>query len=347
MQGMNKKKICIDARMALNAGIGTYIRKLLPFIKRSSLSLQVLAPLSCIEKWPELGTYDLIPVDAPIYSMQEQLELPFKIPSCDLFWSPHYNTPLVPIRAKKRLTTIHDVNHLALGSSLGWLKRGYAKIMIPAAAARADHLITISDFSKRELIKWAKVAEKKVSVIHLAVDRYRFAQDMGEANKCFLFVGTLLPHKNLDRLIRAWKRVGERFPKWKLIVAGKRTERAKPAHNVHLLGEVEEEHLARLYQGAYAFIAPSIYEGFGLPPLEAMAAGCPTIVSNAASFPEVCGDASLYCDPFDEEDMAQKICTLIENPSLRQTLIDAGRKRVDLFSWEKAANAHMEVIDRL
>jgi len=342
------KEICIDIRMAFYSGIGTYIRNLLPLIKQS-FSIKVLASPADVEKWPELGTYDLIHVNAPIYSMQEQLELPFKIPSCDLFWTPHYNTPLAPIRAKKRLTTIHDVNHLALGSSLGWLKRGYAKIMIPASAARADHLITISDFSKRELIKWAKVDEKKVSVIHLAVDRYRFAEDGERAAglNYFLFVGTLLPHKNLDRLIRAWNRVGERFRKWKLIVVGKRTERAKPAQNVHILGEVEEEHLARLYQGAYAFIAPSIYEGFGLPPLEAMAAGCPTIVSNAASFPEICGDASLYCDPFDEEDMAQKICTLIENPSLRQTLIDAGRKRVDLFSWEKAANAHMEVINKI
>ncbi|MGD0664293.1 MAG: glycosyltransferase family 1 protein [Rhabdochlamydiaceae bacterium] len=345
------KEICIDVRMAFYSGIGTYIRNIIPFLK-DAFNLRLLAFDSLIEKWPELGKYDLIPVNAPIYSIQEQLELPFKIPSCDLFWTPHYNTPLSPIRAKKRLTTIHDVNHLALGSSLGWLKRGYAKMMIPAAAARADHLITISDFSKSELIKWAKADEKKVSVIHLGVDQNKFARDGGKASglNYFLFVSTLMPHKNLARLVKAWNRVSQKFPDWQLMVAGKKTEHVsdlKLASNVHLLGQVGDEELVRLYLGASAFIAPSIYEGFGLPPLEAMAAGCPTIVSNAASFPEVCGDASLYCDPFDEEDMAQKICTLIENPSLRQTLIDAGRKRVDLFSWEKAANAHMEVIDRL
>src|SRR3989338_9980792 len=206
---MNTKKICIDVRMAFHAGIGTYIRNILPYLKVSNLSIQLLTPLSYVDKWPELHTYDLISTNAPIYSIQEQMELPFKIPACDLYWTPHYNMPLTPIRAKKRLTSIHDVNHLALGSAMGWLKRQYASIMIPAVASHSDHIITISHFSKSEIIRWTSVEEKKVSVIHLGVDQDRFTRQEGmrSESKYFLFVSTLAPHKNLARLVKAWNLV--------------------------------------------------------------------------------------------------------------------------------------------
>lgn len=341
---MTTKKICIDVRMAFHSGIGTYIRNILPFISRANFSLQVLAPHAVIQKWPALAGYDVIPVGSSIYSIQEQIELPLKIPTCDLFWSPHYNIPLAPIRAKKRLVTIHDVNHLAMSSTLSMLKRGYAKIMLPQAASRSNHVITISNFSKNEMVKWLGADEKKVSVIHLGA-RQEKPTSQEHANY-FLFVGSRAPHKNLERLLRAWRRVVAKFPDRELVVVGNKTETALST-NVRCLGHVSEEELERLYRGAYALIFPSLYEGFGFPPLEAMRLGCPTIVSNAASVPEVCGDASLYVDPLSEEDMAQKICALIENPSMRETLIDKGMNRIKQFSWEKTAQDHINVINRL
>ncbi len=356
------KEVCIDSRMALHSGIGTYIRNLLPYFNNAFTGLRVIAPISLMEKWPELQRYDLIPTKAPLYSIQEQLELPLRIPSCDVYLSPHYNIPLFPIRARKRITTIHDVCHLEYGDSLGWIKRRYAKIMIKSAAMISDHIITGTRFSKNEIIKHIQIDPNKISSIHNGVDRQLFTstsllslQPLPE--NFFLFVSTLAPHKNLTRLLRAWNRVIQKYPDWQLILAGKIVKNTDylqvfnecsnlQAH-VKFLGFVDDAQLLQLYRRAVGFIYPSMYEGFGLPPLEAMAAGCPTIVSSAASIPEVCGDASLYINPLNEEDIAQKICSLIENPTLRHTLIDRGKKRIDLFSWEKTAQEHINVIESI
>ncbi len=364
-----KKKICIDIRMAFHSGIGTYIRNLLPYIQKSELSLQVLAPLSHLEKWPELQTYDIIPFEAPIYSIREQLEMPIKIPACDVFWSTHYNIPLAPIRAKRRLASIHDVNHLAHGASLGLLKRSYAKIMLNKAAHLADHVMTISQFSKNEIIKWTSLDEKKITVSHLAVDASRFSlvrenNVLQEVKRIYnlpdnyiLYVGNLAFHKNLTRLLQAWQLVQLKHSNYKLVLAGKEdlkkslegTISQNPVlkSSVIRLGIVEQSHLPLLYQLATGFIFPSLYEGFGLPPLESMRMQCPTIVSTAASLPEVCQEASIYVDPYNVDDMAQKMCQLIEDPLLRQSLVDKGLEHINKYSWEKTALAHLEVIRRL
>lgn len=363
------KQICLDARMALHSGIGTYIRSLLPFIRQEFPSLQVLAPLSLVKKWPELGQLNLIPVNAPIYSIQEQLEIPWRVPACDLFWSPHYNIPLAPLRAKKRLVTIHDVYHLVHQGSLGWHKKCYANLMLRQATQRSDHIVTVSYFSRDEIVRTAQALPSKISVIPNGLNSSLFSFPMLSSKqvevqslyslpeKYMIFVSTLAPHKNLARLLKAWKSVIEKHPDWHLVIVGKRTQYnddlqvirqcSSLSRCVHYLGTVAEEDLPALYEKAFALVYPSIYEGFGLPPIEAMSMGCPAIVSKAASLPEACGEAALYIDPYDEQDIAQKICTLIENPTLRQTLIEKGRKRIDRFSWEKAADSHVEIIKRM
>jgi glycosyltransferase involved in cell wall biosynthesis len=360
------KKICVDIRMAFHSGIGTYIRNIIPYLKQANLSLQVLAPLNFIERWPELKTYDIIPFTAPIYSIREQVELPLKIPSCDLFWSTHYNIPLAPIRAKHRLVSMHDVYHLAYNDSLTFLKRRYAKVMLSQAASRSDHVMTISNFSKKEIIKWTNIDEEKVSVTHLGVNKNEFClvkdietiqnvknlYDLPE--NYMLYVGNLAVHKNLSRLLEAWKLVLAKHRHYKLILVGKNDRHnlykntilqdPQLKSSVMLLGNVQQDHLPIIYQLAKAFILPSLYEGFGLPPLEAMKMQCPTIVSKAASLPEVCQDASIFVDPYDVGDISQKICELIENPILRQTLINKGLEHIKQFSWEKAAQTHLKII---
>ncbi len=330
------------------------------FLKQTSLHLKLIATPQLVEKWPIIASDDLILTSAPIYSAEEQLRLPFLIPPVNLFWTPHFNAPLLPIRAKKRLVTLHDVYHLAHTKKLPLLKRVYAHTVIKSAARIADHILTISSFSKEEIIKYTKTPEKKISVVHLGVDSTHF-QKKGDAsivrqkyqlpNRYFIFVGTLLPHKNVERLIHAWSRLPQRHLDWKLVIIGK-TVKNNPVHarqseRVLFLGEVDQRDLPYLYQEAYCAIHPSLYEGFGLTPLEAMSCDCPTLVSNAASLPEVCGEASLYIDPYDVDDMVLKICELIEKPALRQTLIQKGRERVELFRWEKTAEKHLEVIERI
>ncbi|HEY5236346.1 MAG TPA: hypothetical protein VIJ14_09225, partial [Rhabdochlamydiaceae bacterium] len=107
------KEICIDVRMAFHSGIGTYIRNIVSLLKDGPFKIKLIVNAEIIKKWPALASFDLISTSAPLYSIQEQMQLPFLIPSCDVFWTPHYNIPLFPIRAKKRVTTIHDVYHLA------------------------------------------------------------------------------------------------------------------------------------------------------------------------------------------------------------------------------------------
>src|SRR5690349_8243231 len=124
------KEVCIDVRMAMSSGIGTYIRNLLSRLKEGPFQLRLIANPDTIERWPLLSSFDLLLTRAPIYSIEEQVKFPFLIPYCDLFWSPHYNIPLLPIRAKKRMVTIHDVCHLARGDLLPFYKRIYAKAVI-------------------------------------------------------------------------------------------------------------------------------------------------------------------------------------------------------------------------
>lgn len=348
--------------MMFHSGIGTYIRNLLPYLNETFTNVRVLAPASFVKKWPELARFDLIPITTPLYSVQEQIQLPFNIPACDLFWTPHYNIPLAPIRAKMRIVTIHDVYHLVYGHTLSLPKRMYARVMIRAAARYSSRVITVSQFSKDEIVKYAHVSPDKVSVVHNGINCDHFSSSTKSNVKelynlpenYFFFVSTLAPHKNLTRLLKAWNQVIGNHPDWSLVLAGKEVKNKEYLQvfdlfpnlrsKVRFLGEVKDQDLPALYENAYAAISPSLYEGFGLPPLEAMAMGCPSIVSQAASYPEVCGEASLYINPYDEADIAQKIILLIENASLRETLSQKGSKRVELFTWKKAAEAHIDLM---
>lgn len=353
------KNICIDARMALHTGIGTYIRNIIPFIKKSFPTVRVLAHKELVEKCPELKRFDVILTQAPLYSIQEQLELPFKIPSCDIYWTPHYNVPIFPVRARKRIVTIHDIFHWVYGHTLSLPQRIYARGMIKRAATVSDHIITVSEFSSEEIVRCVNVPRDKISVIHNGVDQSLFSQvsENTSPEKYFLFVSTLAPHKNLTRLLRAWNSVIQSHPEWRLLLVGKKVKNVdylkvfdefpRLRDHVQLLGSVDSADLPGLYRQAYAAISPSYYEGFGLPPLEAMAMKCPVVVARAASYPEVCGEAALYVNPFDIADIARQICALIEDRTLRQTLIEKGADRACQFSWEKSAQAHIQLMDSL
>ncbi len=307
--------ICIDTRMAFHTGIGTYIRNIIP-------KLPFKKVLIAAEKWTD---DPCILTSAPIYSMEEQLKLPFLIPECDLFWSPHYNIPLAPIRAKKRLTTIHDTCHLTHPQN--WHKKLYAKTMLCKAARLSDHILTNSEFSKSEIIRHTQAPEEKITVAHLGVDSSRFFPTDEEKEKFFLYVGSRAPHKNIDRLLEAWEKIS---PEWEL-----------------KMSPFSDEELPSLYQKAYALIHPSFYEGFGLTPLEAMSSGCPTVVSNRASLPEVCGPASLYFDPYSVDEIASAIRQLIENQTLHIELKEKGLERSRRFSWDKTVQKHIEILENL
>lgn len=329
------RHLCVDARLYHGSGIGTHIKAVLPFLSQFKLSLLVKEPLD----FPA----PQIRMRSPIYSIQEQCELPLKIPSCDLFWSPHFNIPLLPIRAKKRLVTIHDVFHLAHSATLSLSQKMYAKIVINAALRFSDYVMTDSRFSADEIERYCFKPKHFEIVPSCCLLRPGGNVKMeGLPERYMLYVGNLKPHKNLTRLIQAHAQL-DNPPD--LVVVGKQFgEIELPAH-VHYAGFVSDEALPALYEGAELFAFPSTYEGFGIPPLEAMACGCPVVAGRAGSLPEVCGDAAEYVDPYSVSSIKEGIERLLNSPRRREELVERGRERVKVFTAEKTAEKFLGVVD--
>ena len=325
-----KKRICLDVRMYQHSGIGVYILQWVERLKNdATIELTLLVPALNIEEFEGIPQ---ILFRAGIYSIREQIIYPFLIPSCDIFWSPHYNVPLLPVKAKKRWVTIHDVYHLRFAHTLPLLQRIYARIFLGAACRLSDKIITVSEFSAQEIQSFFNV-RKKIEIRHNTVDSGKFSRNYSDQYTLsvldkyqinfpyLLFVGNMKPHKNLITLIKAFERIIDDVAPVRLLIVGKkegfitsdnevrRYMEANPQlmKYVHLAGIVEHDELPVLYQQAKIFIFPSLYEGFGYPPLEALAAGTKVICSNAGPMPEVCGDAVDYFNPHDVAELATLI----------------------------------------
>lgn len=336
--------LCVDARMIRSSGIGTFLRNVLPYVSRPPFQVTLLVK----DKELHIPFCKSLFFSAGLYSPREQLGFPFTIPRCDIFWSPHYNVPVLPIRSSVRIVTIHDACHVALPQYLSRMQRSYAKFLMGQAFSRSDLVIADSEFSVRELTKFFGGRKKGFRAIPLGVDGSFFSsrsKKKGELqNPYFLFVGNLKPHKNLKGLLEGYRLFSQKTARAvSLALVGKMSglknldpvsEEISRDRSIRLLGEVPDEELADLYSRALALVHPSFYEGFGLTPLEAMSCGCPALVSNAASLPEVCGDAVLYFDPFSPSEIADRLLLIAENRQVREDLIGKGRDRALQFRWE-------------
>ena len=347
--------LTIDSRMSSSSGIGTYIQNILfaiPFKKKLIINDK--------KEDTENVQFCRVPFSS-IYTISEQLLLPFYIRNTDIFWSPHYNIPLLPLRSKKRVVTIHDVFHLAYRKDLSLLQRIYSKVMINAAVRLSNIVFTVSNFSKNEIIKYTGCESQKIYVVYNGVSPdYNSGYDFKQINQDYiLYVGNIKPHKNLKNAIKAFQLIIEKFPTYKFYIVGKKdgfiTEGLTEINSIiEELGEklfftgwVKEEELKNYYANAKLFIFPSLYEGFGIPPLEAMACGCPTLVSNAACIPEICGNASIYFNPKDSLEIADKITILLLDEKLRKEVIGKGFDRVKLFNWQQSIEKTTTVLEKL
>ncbi len=358
---LTPKILTIDVRALHNSGIGTYIQNLLPRLvaAKPKLRFHLLGSTADLSKftWTDAPNVTVTDCGSPLYSVREQLELRQKTPSeTDLFWSPHYNVPI--LYSGKLLVTVHDVFHLAQ-PDMSVPKKLYAKGMFRAVRQKADAIVTVSEFSKDELIRLTGQGKQEVTPIHIGVDEAWF--DVPDRPRPYgkpyiLFVGSVKPHKNVGGLVRALALAQHKIPH-DLVIVGRREglltadeEVAALAQSlgerVHFTGFVQDEHLKQFVKHADALALPSFYEGFGLPPLEAMACGCPALVSNAASLPEACGDAALYCDPHSPEDIAEKLVLLTEDKTLRTSLRQKGLERARRFTWEACAEKTLEVLEK-
>lgn len=314
------------------SGIGTYIRHLVSALEKRSefdITLMVSRPLKTDLKQIE--------VKAAIYNLLGQREFAKKVPPCDIFWSPHFNVPLVSIPASKRVVTIHDVCHLAQKESFSWSRKALAKRYISYALQKSDLVLSVSSFSKEEIFRYFPGGAKKIEVVSSGIPSKPLEISSLTLQKPFiLYVGNIKSHKNLERLLEAFKRFPEN--EIDLILAGKLGMKL-PAFksNVSVLENLSDAEIAFLYKKAKLLIQPSLYEGFGFTPLEAMSHGCPVVASSRSSLPEICADAAYYIDPLSVDSLHLGMKRVLEDPALRGSLKLKGYERMEHFSWDAAA----------
>lgn len=291
----------------------------------------------------------------------EQLVLPARLRG-RLLWSPSNTGPLA---VAQQVVTVHDV---VAEDHPEWFQPRLAqwyRFIVPRVARRARHVIAISEFTKGRLIATAGLRESKVTVVRHGIDaRYRpqapeaIAYMRGQLSlppgPYLLSLGSLEPRKNLHRLLAAWGSVQKAFPEMHLLLAGLRgnpaifaaMELGAPPDRTVFLGHVPDELLAPLYAGAHAFAYISLYEGFGAPPLEAMACGTPTLASDHTAFPEILGDAAVMVNPLDQGAIAAGLRCVLEDGAAQRRRIEAGLARASLFRWEEAAALTQQIFDR-
>jgi glycosyltransferase involved in cell wall biosynthesis len=354
--------VAVDVRMASHGGIGVYVQEVLPRVVRArpqwSFTLLGDPDAATAFGWDKLPNARLKRCRAPYYSIAEQVELPLRcLNGTDVYWTPHYNIPV--LMRHPTVVVVHDVCHLALPEITGgWAKQTYARFMFSRVAKTAAGIIFDSEFSRAEMARFS-TTRGRTAVGPLAVDESWFNVRARHPNPptggpYLVYVGNWKRHKNVPTLLRAFKRVLHRIPH-RLVLVGQREglnsdgeiarEVASLGDRVLHVGEMKHADVQPWVAHADALVTTSLYEGFGLPPVEAMAAGVPCMVSNAGSIPEVCGEAALYCDPRDEGDVAARIVEIATDQALRRRLIELGRPRARNFTWERCAAATLEMLD--
>lgn len=359
-------KLVIDIRLINASGIGTYLKNIIPGILEAFDEVSVLGNTKEIQLFDWSKNVKIIAFNAKIYSIKEQIEYPFIIPKCDVLWCPFFNVPLFRVKANKIVTTIHDVYHLTDGASISFLKKKYAQLLFNNAVEKSSLILTISEFSKSEILKFTKANSQKIELVYCGVDRFFFENSKSESNlklpkNYILYVGNIKPHKNLVVLLNAYSTFSEEFKKkYPLVFIGKRdgfiTQDNKIQKIIDLnnlqkhitfTGYVEDYVIPQIYQEATLFVFPSLYEGFGLPILEALAARTKVISSNAASLPEVGGDAVIYFNPKNHFELAKIIMDNIEDSINDKFLFAQRYKQLEKFSWKKSIENHLKAFKKL
>jgi glycosyltransferase involved in cell wall biosynthesis len=366
-------RIGIDARKLHDYGIGTYIRNLVRQLARLDHDTEfvLLCRHGDVSTLGSLGpNFRAVAESSANYSLAEQFRIPLALrrEGVTLFHAPHYVLPrLVPCPS---VVTIHDCIHLRFPEYLSSrFALQYARSSITFAARRATRILTVSESSKRDILHFVDVDPSKIVVIYNAYNE-RFGEEPNEDDVVrvreryqlhdpfVLYVGNVKPHKNLGRLIDAFHLVRQRgLDNLKLVLIGDdiskyaALRRAVHTHQLHkyvrFLGFVPEATLAVMYRLAGVFVFPSLYEGFGLPPLEALASGTPVVASNVSSLPEVTGDAAILVDPMSPEAIADGIYRVVTDGDLRRTLSARGVTRARHFSWEASVRRVHDIYDEV
>jgi len=362
-------RIGIDARFFGSAckGLGRYTEKLIQNLEKIDTQNQYFIFLSQ-EGWaeyqPKNKNFQPVLADYKWYSLAEQLKMPSLLHkyNLDLVHFPHFNVPL--FYRKKFVVTIHDLILLHFPTLRGttldpffyWFKFLMYKIVIRSAIKRSEKIIAVSEFTKKDILDNYSVASQKISVTYEACDDFCnfMPEKEGQILKKYaiikpylLYVGNAYPHKNLEKLILAFSELRKNMPDIRLVLVGKEDyffqklkqviAEKKQGTKIIFTGFIPDQELDAVYKNALAYIFPSLYEGFGLPPLEAMAKGVPVASSDHPCMREILGESAFYFDAQDEKIMAEKLAEIIDNPELREKLIQKGYAQIKKYSWQTMA----------
>ncbi len=364
-------KIGFDARMFGPAtgggGLGRYVEQLATRLHATDQDGSFVFFLGPKNAGVLAGARRVL-TDIHWYGWKEQLVLPRLLDRqrCDLLHFPHWNVPL--FLRTPFVVTIHDLILLdePLSSKAStrnplvfWIKYAAFRLVLSHAVRASRQIIAVSETTKQAILRhFPSVPASKITVILEGVSGLPTSVSPSRVPRPYLLaVGNAYPHKNLDGLLRAFRQTAQTHPDVRLVLAGRTDafrQRLKDSADAQALGErvvwvddPTDDALSALYRDALGFVFPSRLEGFGLPPLEAMAAGVPVASANTGSLPEVLGTAALFFDPTDERAMATALNALITDPSLRATLVTRGHENVKRFSWDRAAHATAAVYQRL
>jgi glycosyltransferase involved in cell wall biosynthesis len=369
-----KRKIAINATSVGEkpTGLGMYTYEILAELLKADHDFVVFASSNQLKKQYGDTVIPASPRTSPALGSKghlarylwEQTVLPIKLRryKVSLLYSTVPEGILNPFSKQKQIMTIHDIIP-ARYPELSPKMKYHFYYDLPILLQNAHRVVCVSENTKKDVVNYYGVKNKPIYVIREGLNRQRFyPRERGVVRKQYgfeeylFYVGDMRPYKNLDRSLEAFARLNQRDLRF--VVVGKKDPRFYPKlqrkvdqlslrERVVFMGYVSGEDLPSLYSEAMALVFPSLYEGFGLPPLEAMACGCPVVTSNAASLPEVCGEAAHYVDPHSVDSIAQGIYQVMSDRNLRNTLTHKGLERAKLFSWEKAAKEVLDIFEEI
>ncbi len=371
-------RIAIDGRTIVDqrTGVGTYAERIIRSLTRIDTQNEYL--LFLVEPNPQLAAPQLQSILIPGYDKigrnrwWENMMLPafLRKNAVDILFSPAYALPLFrKPSATRYVVTIHDLIAFVHPESFTPKMRLWQKLFVRNAARMADRVIAVSHRTKDDLLRFTSLQSERISVIHNAVDDVfhpiRDAAALENVRRQYnlpgefiLHVGTIEPRKNLVALVQSYALLPNHLrDRYALVLAGGKgwydkhiiadIERSGLHERVHFTGFVEHNDLPALYALATLFVYPSLYEGFGYPPLEAMACGTPVITSNRSSLPEVTGEAALLVDPKNTHEIAQAMTSLLTDEQQREDLRERGLKRAAEFRWDQCARNTLRVFEEV
>jgi glycosyltransferase involved in cell wall biosynthesis len=365
-------RIALDLRRISNPGIGRYMRCLVEALLAQQSGhefLLILPPESRDAIASPRPGVERICCSAKYYSLREQVALPrlLRNHGADLLHSPHFVMPL--LRACPAVVTMHDVIYIACKDDLpSRLGRAYYRGMMATAARRSVRVVTVSEFSKSDIVRHLDIDPQKIEVIHSGIspvfqpitDMTRLEQVRRKYSipgEFILYAGIYKPRKNHAGLLRAFRKLCDSGVKAQLVIAGplgggeaelKNLARELDIEEtVRFTGRVEDDELAALYSAARVYACPSLYEGFGFTVLEAMACGTPVVCSAETSLPEVAGDAALYADSRSPDDFAGALLRAFSDAELRAGLVQKGYRNCCRFTWDRAAAQTLAVYEQV